>query len=174
MPTFDGKSEKVEQIEDLFQTRLKIHNQPTEEDKIYNFHTLMRGDALQTIKNITSVNREDLGEIPTVLRRKYVKPKSMATTKHKFQQLVFNPAKQKLVIFLDELQKLAKNAFGTAAQTIIEQFIYVNMPPHLMKSIDQAHLESGTYEKIVSLLERELELNCLVAPDEVQINTVTQ
>ena len=27
MPTFDGKSEKVEMFEDLFQTSLKIHNQ---------------------------------------------------------------------------------------------------------------------------------------------------
>ena len=33
MPTFDGKTEKVELFEDLFQTSLKIHNQLTEEDK---------------------------------------------------------------------------------------------------------------------------------------------
>ena len=33
MPTFDGKSEKFELFEDLFQTSLKIHNQLTEEDK---------------------------------------------------------------------------------------------------------------------------------------------
>ena len=92
MPTFDGKSEKFELFEDLFQTSLKIHNQMTEEDKINYFHYLMRGDALQTFKNITSPNRENLAEILTVFRRKYVKPQSMATAKHKFQQLVFNPA----------------------------------------------------------------------------------
>ena len=34
MPTFDGKSEKFELFEDLFQTSLKIHNQLTEQDKI--------------------------------------------------------------------------------------------------------------------------------------------
>ena len=33
MPTFDGKSEKFELFEDLFQTSLKIHNQLTKEDK---------------------------------------------------------------------------------------------------------------------------------------------
>ena len=48
------------------------------------------------------------------------------------------------------------------------------MPPHLKKSINQAHLENGTYEQIVSHLEKELELNGLEAPDEVPINTVTQ
>ena len=174
MPTFDGKSEKFELFEDLFQTSLKIHNQLTEEDKINYFHSLMRGDALQTFKNITSPNRETLVEILNVFRRKYVKPQSMATAKHKFQRLVFNPTNQKLIDFLDELQKLAKDAFGVAAQAIIEQFIYAKMPPHLKKSINQAHLENGTYEQIVSHLERELELNGLEAPDEMQINTVMQ
>ena len=103
MPTFAGKSEKIELFEDLFQTSLKIHNQLTEEDKINYFHSLMRGDALQTFKNITSPNREILGDILTVFRRKYVKPHSMATAKHKFERLVFNPANHNLIDFLDEL-----------------------------------------------------------------------
>ena len=174
MHTFDGKSEKFELFEDLFQTSLKIHNQLTQEDKINYFHSLMRGDALQTFKNNPSPNREKSGEILTVFRRKYVKPQLMVTAKHKFQRLVFNPANQKLIDFLDELQKLAKDAFGVAAQAIIEQFIYAKMPPHLKKSINQALLENGTYEQIVSHLERELELNGLEAPDEMPINTVTQ
>ena len=135
MPTFDGNSRKIELFEDLFQRSLKIHNQLTE-DKINYFHSLMRGDALQTFKNITSPNRENLGDL-TVSRRKYVKPQSMATAKHKFQRLVSNPANQKLIDFLDEVQKLAKDAFGAAAQDIIEQFIYAKMPPHLKKTINQ-------------------------------------
>ena len=155
MPTFDEKSEKFELFENLFQTSLKIYNQLTEEDKINYFHSLMRSDGLQTFKNITSPNRENLGEILTVFRRKYVKPQSMATAKHKFQQLVFNPANQKLIEFLDELQNLAKDAFGVAAQAIIDQFINAKMPPHLKKSINQAHFENGTYEQIVTHLERE-------------------
>ena len=98
----------------------------------------------------------------------------MATAKHKFQRLVFNPANQKLIYFPDELQKLAKDAFGVEAQAINEQFIYAKMPPHLKKSFNQAHLENSTYEQIVSHLEKELELNGLEAPDEMPINTVTQ
>ena len=174
MPTFDGKTEKFELFEDLFQTSLKIHNQLTEYDRINYFHSLMNGDALQTFKNTDGPTRENLGEILAVFRRKYVKPQSMATAKHKFQKLVFNPANQRLVVFLDELQKLAKDAFGIAAHAIIEQFIYAKMPPHLKKSINQAHLENGTYEQIVTHLERELELNGLEAPDELPINNVSQ
>ena len=173
MPTFDGKSENFELLEDLFQMSLKIHIQLTEEDRINYFHSLMRGDALQTFKNINGPTRDNLGEILAVFRRKYVKPQSMATSKHKFQKLVFNPANQKLVDFLDEPQKLAKDAFGIAAHAIIEQFIYAKMPPHLEESMNQAHLENGTYEQIVTHLEREVELNGLEAPDELQINTVS-
>ena len=174
MPTFDGKTEKFELFEDLFQTSLKIHNQLTKDDRINYFHSLMRGDGLQTLKNISGPTRENLEEILAVFRRKYVKPQSMATAKHKFQKLVFNPANQKLVEFLDELQKLAKDALGIAAHAIIEQFIYAKMPPDLKKSINQAHLENGTYEQIVTHLERELELNGLEASDELQMNTVSQ
>ena len=173
MPTFDGKSEKFELFEHLFQTSLKICNHLTEEDRINYFHSLMRGDALQTFKNFNGPTRENLGEILAVFQRKYVKPQSMVTAKHQFQKLFFNPANQKLVDFLDELQKLAKDAFRIAAHAIIEQFIYAKMPPHLKKSINQAHLKNDTYEAIVTHLERELELNGLEAPDELQINTVS-
>ena len=94
MAMFHGKSEKFDLFEDLFQTSLKIHNQLTQEDKINYFHSLMRGVALQTFKNITTPKRENLVKILTVFRRKYVKPQSMAAAKHKFQQLVFNPANE--------------------------------------------------------------------------------
>ena len=134
----------------------------------------MRGDALQTFENINGPTRENLEEILAGFRRKYVKPQSMATAKHKFRKLVFNPANQKLVDFLYELQKLAKDAFGIVAHAIIQQFIYAKMPPHLKKSINQAHLENGTYKQRVTHLERELELNGLEAPDELPINNVSQ
>ena len=133
----------------------------------------MRGDELQTFKNISSPSRESVAESPTVFRRKNVEPQSMATAKHKFQHLVFNPANQNLIEFLDELQKLAKNAFEVAAQPITDQFIYAKKPPHLKKSINQAHFENGTYEQIVTYLESALELNSLEFPDETQMNTLT-
>ena len=173
MPIFDGKSKKFELFEDLFQTNFKIQYQLTEEDKIKYFHSLMRGDALQTFKNISSGNRENLAEILSVFHRKYLKFQSPATAKHKFQHLVLIPANHELIEFLDELQKLAKDAFVVAAQAINEQFIYAKMPPHLIKSTNEAHLENGTYEQIVTNLEREIELKNLESPDETQLNTLT-
>ena len=133
----------------------------------------MRGDALQTFINFINRIRESLTENLTVFSRNYVKPLPMSTAKHKFQQIVFNPMDQKLIDFLDELQKLAKDAFGVDAQASIEHFIYAKMPQHLKKPINQAHLENGTYEQIVTRLERELELNSLKYPDETQIKSVT-
>ena len=173
MPTFDRKSQKLALFEDLFQRSFKTHNQLTEENKRDSFHSLLRGDALQTFKNVSRPNRENLLEILTVFRRKYVKPHSMATAKHNFQRVVFNPANQKLKDLSDELQKLAEDALGVFAHAIIEQFIYAKIPPHLMKLINRSHLEIGMLEQIVTLLERELELNSLEAPGETQMNTVT-
>ena len=108
MTTFDGEPEKIERFEDLLQISLKINNQLLDEDEIVYFPSLMLGDALQTIKNITSINKEVLGEILNVFRRKYVEPQTRVTAKHFFQQLVFKRANQKLIGFLDELQGLAK------------------------------------------------------------------
>ena len=174
MPTLDGKSQKCELFEEFFQTSIKIHNQLTEDDGINYFHFLMKGDALQTFKNINGPTQENLGETLAVSGRKYLKPQSMARAKQKFQKLVVSPANQKLVDFLNELQKLAKDAFGITAHAIIEQFVYAQIPPHLKKSMNQAHLENGTYQQIVTHLENELQLNGLEAPGELQINTVSQ
>ena len=58
MLTFDGKSERFELFEDLLRTSLKIHNQLTEEDRTNYFHSLLRGDALQTFKPSPAQHRE--------------------------------------------------------------------------------------------------------------------
>ena len=92
----------------------------------------------------------------------------------KFHWLAFNPANQKVIDFLDELHKLATNAFGVAAQAIIEHFIYAKKPPHLKKSNNRAHFEHRTYAEIVSHLGMELKRKGLRTPGELQINTVTQ
>ena len=83
-PTFDRKTEKFELFEDLLETSFKTHNQLSEDDRINYFHSLMRGDALQTFENINGPTRENLEEILAVFRRKYVKPQSMTTAKYKF------------------------------------------------------------------------------------------
>ena len=103
MPTFDGKSEKVELFEDMFQNSLKIHKQLRDDGKINSLQPLINGDALRMFEDVSSTNRENLGEIPTVFRRKYGKTQSKATTKRKIQRLVFNPENLNLIDFLDEL-----------------------------------------------------------------------
>ena len=82
----------------------------------------------------------------------------MTKAKHKNQQLTINPANQKLIVFLDELNKLLQDGFGIAAQAIIEQFIYAKMPQHLRESINQAYLQNSSYEQDVTHLEEKLEL----------------
>ena len=147
----------------------------TKNDRNIYFHSLMKEDVLQMFRNNSGPTRENLGENLADSRRKYIKLQSMATGKHEFRKLVFNPANQRLVDILAEGQKLARDAFGIAAHAnaIIEQIIYTRMPPHLKKSIDQDHMENGRYDHNVTHLNRELELNGLKASDELQINYVT-
>ena len=103
MPTFDGKPEKLELLEKIFETRLKIQNQLSENDRKNYFQALLKGDTLQTFINTKGPTQENLDDILAVFRRKYVKSQSMATEKHKLQKFVINLANQKLVEFLDEL-----------------------------------------------------------------------
>ena len=58
MPTFDGKTEKFELFEDLFQTSLEVYPNITESEKINYFHSLMRGEALQTFRNMTNETKK--------------------------------------------------------------------------------------------------------------------
>ena len=113
---------------------MKIYNQFTEENRTRYFHSLLRSRALQTFKNISISSRENLAEILAVFHRTTLKPQSMAATKHKFQRLVLNPLKQKLVDLLDELQKLAKDSFGHASKAMTEQSIDAEMRRNLKKS----------------------------------------
>ena len=70
MPNFDSKTEKFKLFEDLIETSLKIHNQLTEVEKMNYCHSLMRDDALQTFKNITSPNRRDFSFLFLLLQRR--------------------------------------------------------------------------------------------------------
>ena len=171
--TFNGKNEKNEQFEyfeDLFHTTLRMQPNLTEEMKINHFHAHLRGLALKTFKNIQRTPNTTLEDILKVFRRKYVKPESSASAKHRFHRLSFQPENQKLPDFLEELQESAEKAFGENAHQMIENLLYAKMPPHLKKSINQAYLENGTYDQIVKHLEREMELNGLEA-DETLVKT---
>ena len=110
---FDGKNEKFELFEDLFHTILKMQPEMTEAMKINHFHAPLRKEALQTFRNISAVNRKTLDDVLIVFRRKYVKPKSQATAKHKWHKLTFDPNTKSLPDFLEELNECAQRSlFG--------------------------------------------------------------
>ena len=139
----------------------------TEDMKINHFHANRRDLALKTFKNIQRTPNTTLEDILKVFRRKYVKPESSASAKHRFNRLSFDPENQKFPDFLEELQESAEKAFGENAHQMIENLLYEKMPPHLKKSINQAYLENGTYDQIVKHLEREIELSGLEADEHL-------
>ena len=170
--TFDGRSEKFQLFEDLFHTRIKMQPVMTEQMKINNFHSLLRKEALQTFRKKNTINRQTLEDVLGIFRRKYVKPESQATAKHKWHRLIFDTNTMKLPDFLEELIQGAENAFGENAKSMIDSLVYANLPPKLKRSVNMARLENGTYEEIVAHLERELELNALEESDDLAIATM--
>ena len=79
----------------------------------------------------------------------------------------------KLFDFLEELNQCAEKAFGENAQHMIDSLLYAKLPPKLKRSVNMARLENGTYEEIVTHLERELELNGLEDSDDLPITTMS-
>ena len=170
--TFDGKNEKFELFEDLFHTMIKMQPAMTEQMKINYFHSLLRKGALQTFRNINSINRQTLEDVLVIFRRKYIKPESQATAKHKWHRLTFNPSTLKFPDFLEELNQGAEKAFGEIAKSMIDSLLYAKLPPKLKRSVNMARLENGTYKEIVAHLERELELNALEESDDLPMATM--
>ena len=120
-PTFDSNPEKFELFEVLFQTNLKILTQLTELKRKLNLFILSWGmmdcRPLKTLKAQPGRIWENFWELS-----------SMEIPEHKSQKFIFNPSNQKLLDFRDELQGLAKDAFGMIAHFIAENFIYDKMP----------------------------------------------
>ena len=112
LPTFDGKSEKFELLEDLFRNNIKKYPHLTEPQKINYFHSLLRGDALQAFCNIEDSKKDSLDDIMTIFKRRFGDYLLMAKARCEWDSLKFDPTTQKLHEFLDVLQKTAKEAFG--------------------------------------------------------------
>ena len=169
---FDGKNKKFELFEDLFHTMLKMQPEMTEAMKINHFHAHLRKEALQTFRNISASNKKTLDDVLIVFRRKYVKPESQATAKHKWHKLTFDPNTKSLPDILAELNECAERAFGENAQHMIDSLLYAKLPPLSKRSLNLAYLENGTYDQIVAHLERELELSGLENDGELTIPTM--
>ena len=152
---------------------LKMQPEMTEAMKIKHFHAHLRKKALQTFRNICASNKKTLDDVLIVFRRKYVKPKSQATAKHKWHKLTFDPNTKPIPELLEELKECAERAFGENAQHMIYSLLCEKLPPHLKRSINLAYLGNGTYDQVVAHLERELGLSGLENDGKLKIPTMT-
>ena len=107
---FHGKTQKFEIFEDLIHTMLKMQPEMKEAMKINHFHAQLRKEALQTFRNIIAINKKTLDDAPIVFRRKYVKPESQATAKHKWHKLTFDPNTKSLPRFLRRTQRMCRKS----------------------------------------------------------------
>ena len=155
-------------------TSLKVYPNISEEEQIHYFHSLLRDEALQTYRNMTDTNRASLEDSIATFRRRYARPQSIATARCKWEQLHFDPSRQTFPDFLEQNQKLAQEAYGENAPKFIETSFYAKMPIHLKRVLNQARLETESYDLMVQHLEKEMELNRLLAPNETNITGIHQ
>ena len=102
------------------------------------FCSLMQRDALQTFPIIPSRQKKKINKILTMYRRKFVTTKSMASVRNKWQTLMFDPTKQKVHEFFNDIQLIAKDALGAEPSKVVDHFIYAKMPPHFKRTINLA------------------------------------
>ena len=140
---FDGKIEKFDFFEDLFHTMLKMQPEMTEAMKINHFYGLLRKEALQTFRNKNSTNKKALDDVLIVFRRKYIKPESRATAKHKWHKFTFDPNTKSLSDFLDKLKECVERTFEDNAQHMIDSLLHAKLPPHLKRSLNLTYLENS-------------------------------
>ena len=134
---FGRRNEKFELFEDLFHTMLKMQPEMTQAMKINHFHAHLRKQALKSFRNISASNKKTLDDLLLVFRRKYVKPESQATAKHKWHKLTFDPNTKSLSDFLEELNQCAERAFDDNNQHMIDSLLYIATP---FKTITQLSL----------------------------------
>ena len=152
---------------------LKMQTEKSEAIKVNHFHSHLRKKALQTFRNINASNKGTLQDVLVIFRRKYVRPESQATAKRKRHKLTFDSNAKSLSDILEELNECAERAFGPPAQLMIDTLLCAKLPPHLRRSINLAYLKNGTYDQIVELLERELELSGIETDGDLPIPTMS-
>ena len=170
---FDGKNEKLERIENVFQTMLKNQLQLTDGMKVNQFHSHFQKNALQTFRNFNASKKRTLEDVLIIFGRKCVRTQSQAAAEQKWHELTSDPNTKSLSDFLVELHECAERAFGPLARQMIDSLEYINLPSHLKWSINPAYIEIGTNEPIVTHLKRELKLSGLETDGESPIPTMT-
>ena len=83
--------------------------------KVNHFHSHLQKEALQTFKNIQRTSRTTLEDVLVIFLRKYVKPQSVATAKHRWHRLTFDPSRQSLPEFLEELHESDRKSIWRAS-----------------------------------------------------------
>ena len=86
----------------------------------------------------------------------------------------FDPSRQVFQDFSEQYQKLAQEAYGDDAPKFIETSFYAKMLTHLKRVLNRARLETESSDMMVQDLEREIDLNGLLAPNETNITGVPQ
>ena len=127
---FEGKTDISELFRDLSQTMLKMLPETSEAIKVNHSHSHPAKETLQTVRNIIARKKRALERVFLIFRRKYVRPESQATAKHKWHKLAFDSNTKTSSDFLGELNELdGRMSFWASWTTDDWQFFVGRITP---------------------------------------------
>ena len=114
---FIGENEKFELFVHPFHTMTESYQKGEKNCELTTFMLIHGKKALQTFGNKSASNTKTLDDLLIVLQRKYVKPESQATAKHKGHKLTLDPNTKSLSDILKNSTNVLKERLVTTHKT---------------------------------------------------------
>ena len=155
VPLFKGNREKYNEFEHLLLSHLQPHaHKLTEEQKLKNFKSLLRDDAIEFWQTLTITTETTLKDILAAFKKEYAKEELSEVSKFKFDQLRYDPTIESFSTFLANYKKVAKQAYGEKAQEIIQTFLFAKLPIQLQNELAIAGNYDASIEDIKKFVQR--------------------
>ena len=136
-----------------------------------HFYSHLRKERLQKFRNTNFSTRRTLENVIIIFQRKYVRPQSQATTKHKWPKFTFDPNTKSLSVFIKELNHCDEQVFESLAQLMTEfRICKVTSTPQTVTKLSL--FEISIHDQVIAHLDRELELSGLETDAKLPISTM--
>ena len=155
VPNFRGSKDKYNEFEHLLLNHFRpIANKITEEDKIHFFQSLLRDEAIDFWQTITINPTTTLQDVLQLFRKEFAKEDMREVARYKWNEARYDPTTQTFGDFLKDLKKIAKQAYGDAADKCIKMFLFGKLPVEIQQELTMANKEDSSPEEIKTYLLR--------------------
>ena len=163
VPLFRGNREKYNEFEHLLLNHLRPHQHKlSEEQKLTNFQSLLRDDAIEVWQSLKITNQTTLAQVLRYFKKEYAKEDLKEVAKYKFDQMRYDPTAETFNDFLNKFKKVAKQAFGDKSSDITETFLFAKLPVQMKNDLAMAGKHDASMEEIRTFVQRRFQYAQLI------------